>query len=56
MKKAERASSSSRNGGAFDDLAGLEDALPVKAEEEHVDELGRWSVRETIERARSTGK
>jgi len=56
VKKAERTSSSSRNGGAFDDFAGLEDALPVKAEEEHVDELGRWSVRETIERARSTGK
>ncbi|KIM80462.1 hypothetical protein PILCRDRAFT_822568 [Piloderma croceum F 1598] len=52
VKKTERASSSSRNGGAFD---GLEDALPVKTEEEHVDELGRWSVRETIERARSTG-
>jgi hypothetical protein len=55
-KKAERASSSSRNGQPFDDLAGLEDALPTKTEEEHVDELGRWSVRETIERARSTGE
>src|SRR5882762_9960460 len=28
-KKAERASSSSRNGQPFDDLAGLEDALPT---------------------------
>ena len=56
VKKAERASSSSRNGGAFDDVASLEDAPPTKAEEEHVDELGRWSVKETIERARSTGE
>jgi hypothetical protein len=55
-KKAERASSSSRNGDAFGDLGSLEDALPTKKEEEdHVDELGRWSVKETIERARSTG-
>jgi hypothetical protein len=55
-KKAERASSSSRNGGALNDVAGLEDAHPTKEEEEPVDELGRWSVKETIERARSTGE
>ena len=55
VKKTERASSSSRNGGTSDDLTALDDALPTKKEED-VDELGRWSVRETIERARSTGE
>lgn len=41
------------------DFAGLEDADPTaakrNAEEDNVD-LGRWSVKETIERARSTGR
>ena len=55
VKKTERASSSCRNGGTSDDLTALDDALPTKKEED-VDELGRWSVRETIERARSTGE
>lgn len=52
-KKAEVKAGSSK---AFDDLGGLEDAIPTKkAEEDIVDELGRLSVLETIERARSTG-
>jgi len=40
----------------IDDLTALDDTLPTKKEEEHVDELGRWSVKETIERARNTGE
>ncbi|CAL1717370.1 unnamed protein product [Somion occarium] len=35
------------------DLEGLEDALPVSPQEDMFD-LGRWSVKETIERARSS--
>lgn len=43
--------------GAFD-LGGLEDALPEPAKKNNDDEvdLGRWSVKETIERARSSGE
>ena len=44
----------SNNGG--NDFISLDDSSPLtttKQEEEDV--LGRWSVRETIERARSTG-
>lgn len=53
-KKAEVKTSSSK---AFDDLGNLEDVIPPqKAEEDAVDELGRLSVIETIERGRSTGK
>lgn len=43
--------------GGLDDFSGFEDALPTsgkKQGDEEVD-LGRWSVKETIERARSTG-
>lgn len=38
-----------------DDFQGLEDASPIKEKEDIID-LGRWSVKETIERARSTGE
>ncbi|KAH8092621.1 L domain-like protein [Cristinia sonorae] len=43
-----------QNGGASDDFQGLEDASPMKEKEDMFD-LGRWSVKETIERARSSG-
>ncbi|KAG6332765.1 hypothetical protein ID866_6321 [Astraeus odoratus] len=49
----------SSSGGSFDTFEGLEDAIPgrhvAKKEEDDTLELGRWSVKETIERARSTG-
>lgn len=39
---------------------GLEDVNPLivgnKHEQAHLDDFGRWSIRETIERARSTGE
>lgn len=45
------------NGGGLDDLGLMEDALPPHAQPaEDVIDLGRWSVKETIERARSTGE
>ena len=45
------------NGSGLDDFATLEDALPTTAkQEEEEDLLGRLSVRDTIEQARSTGK
>lgn len=54
-KKAAASKAAPRSTG-LDNFEGLEDALPdVKQEEENVD-LGRWSVKETIERARSTGE
>ena len=39
------------------EFAGLEDASPqtYKAPEPDVVDLGRWSIKETIERARSSG-
>ncbi|KAG1722218.1 uncharacterized protein EDB91DRAFT_1175022 [Suillus paluster] len=42
---------------SFGDFENLEDADPIaaKKKEEEAPELGRWSVKETIERARSTG-
>lgn len=44
---------------ALDDLTVLEDgassAVPSKPQEEYAEDLGRWSLREAIERARSTG-
>jgi hypothetical protein len=45
------------NSTGFGDFENLEDADPVavKKNEEEAPELGRWSVKETIERARSTG-
>ena len=54
-KKAAASKAAPKSTG-LDTFEGLEDALPdVKQEEENVD-LGRWSVKETIERARSTGE
>lgn len=47
-------------GSGFSDFSGLEDALPTtlkkNAEDVSVTDLGRWSVKETIERGRSTGE
>ncbi|THG99022.1 hypothetical protein EW026_g3266 [Hermanssonia centrifuga] len=37
------------------DFEGLEEAAPTKESSEDAIDLGRWSVKETIERARSTG-
>ncbi|KDR71032.1 hypothetical protein GALMADRAFT_229699 [Galerina marginata CBS 339.88] len=42
-------------GGGLDNLEGLEDALPENKPEEEEDLLGRLSVRDSIEQARSTG-
>ncbi|KAG2118497.1 hypothetical protein BD769DRAFT_1482081 [Suillus cothurnatus] len=65
LKRAEArkaiSTSSSRvglgNSTGFGDFENLEDADPVavKKNDEEAPELGRWSVKETIERARSTG-
>lgn len=44
-----------QNNGINEDFQGLEDASPIKEVEDIVD-LGRWSVKETIERARSSGE
>lgn len=44
-----------QNGAIADESQGLEDSSPVKEKEDILD-LGRWSVKETIERARSTGE
>jgi len=61
-KKTASASSSRAPLGSstgFDDFENLEDADPMAAkmnEKEETPELGRWSVKETIERARSTGE
>ncbi|KAI0090951.1 hypothetical protein BDY19DRAFT_991554 [Irpex rosettiformis] len=55
-KKAAAAAAS--KGTGFDSFEGLEDALPDASKEEEEEgavDLGRWSVKETIERARSTG-
>ncbi|KAI0691314.1 hypothetical protein BC835DRAFT_1509395 [Cytidiella melzeri] len=60
LKRAEAKKAMSKSlgsGAGFDDFSSLVDALPAalgKPEEDAVD-LGRWSVKETIERARSTG-
>lgn len=54
-KKAQ--SATSRNDG-LDDFTTLEDALPTVGKKQNEDEvdLGRWSVKETIERARNSGR
>jgi hypothetical protein len=49
VKKAQNASSG--HGGS----SGLEDMLPTSAHAADEDDLGRLSMRETIERARSSG-
>lgn len=54
-KKAE-AANSSKLGQDLGEFEGLEEASPIKQEEESLDVLGRMSIREAIERARSTGK
>lgn len=53
-KKSQKLGASS----GLDSLAGLEDALPsdMNKPEEEEDLLGRLSVRDTVEQARSTGK
>ncbi|KAG2131383.1 hypothetical protein DEU56DRAFT_814250 [Suillus clintonianus] len=65
LKRAEArkaaSTSSSRagfgNSASFGDFENLEGADPIisKKNEDETPELGRWSVKETIERARSTG-
>ncbi|KAF9810016.1 hypothetical protein IEO21_07171 [Rhodonia placenta] len=53
-KKAQTPADNTHSG--LDDFSGFEDALPISGKtqgDEEVD-LGRWSVKETIERARST--
>ncbi|KAF9223639.1 hypothetical protein BS17DRAFT_109708 [Gyrodon lividus] len=62
LKRAEAKKAVARpnvsGGRGFDNFDTLEDAIPgvspTKEEDENLD-LGRWSVKETIERARSTG-
>ena len=59
LKRAEakKANLNKPAGGHPDDFTGLEDADPNRVnEEESVDELGRLSLKDTIERARSTGE
>ena len=60
LKRAEakkvEAANSSKAGRDLGDFEGLEDASPIKQEEDALDALGRMSIREAIERARSTGK
>jgi hypothetical protein len=60
-KKAASAPSSGAsfgNSAGFGDFENLKDANPVAARrnEEETLEMGRWSVKETIERARSIGE
>ena len=60
LKRAEAKKSGSKgaSGSGLDSFGGLEDALlseTKKNEEDDIVELGRWSVKETIERGRSTG-
>ncbi|EKM58687.1 uncharacterized protein PHACADRAFT_159776 [Phanerochaete carnosa HHB-10118-sp] len=54
-KKAQAKSAPPTNG--FDDFEGLEDATSTRdpSPDENAIDLGRWSVKETIERARTTG-
>ncbi|KAF8185179.1 leucine-rich repeat-containing protein 40 [Pholiota molesta] len=56
LKRAEAKKATGKSsGGGLDDLSTLEDALSTTADKEDDDLLGRLSVRETIEQARSTG-
>ncbi|KAH7920418.1 L domain-like protein [Leucogyrophana mollusca] len=63
LKRAEAKKATSKgtfdggSGSSFDTFENLEDALPTSLKKDPDDglELGRWSVKETIERARSTG-
>ncbi|THU97663.1 outer arm dynein light chain 1 [Dendrothele bispora CBS 962.96] len=55
-KKAMTARSGGGDGGGLNDMSSLEDAIPgTPPPPPEEDILGRWSVRETIERARSSG-
>lgn len=61
LKRAEAKKSQNKatgGGGGLDSLSGLEDALPPHAipPQETEDLLGRATLRETIEKARSTGE
>jgi hypothetical protein len=56
-KKAASTSKGIIGGSSLDELDGLEDALPpLEKPQEDIVDLGRWSVKETIERARSSGE
>ncbi|KAF8072052.1 hypothetical protein FPV67DRAFT_916442 [Lyophyllum atratum] len=57
LRRAEAKKAQSKlSSGAQNDSISLEDASPVPAsKQEEEDILGRWSIRETIERARSSG-
>ncbi len=58
LKRAEAKKAQMRTGStALDSNTSNEDTLPeVRKEDEESLDLGRWSVRETIERAKSTGE
>ena len=60
LKRAEakKATGKGISSGALEDLSGLEEALPTNShgQDDSVVDLGRWSVKETIERARTTGE
>lgn len=55
--EAKKAAKSSSQNDSFDDFSSLEDAIPTIGPRVEVEEdaLGRWSVRETIERGRNSG-
>lgn len=59
LKRAEAKKAQSKpSGGGLDNLVSLEDTLPMattKKDDDDLLELGRFSVRESIERGRSTG-
>ena len=58
LKRAEAKKVSAKStptNGSFTDLGVLEEALPEGNVGVDIVDLGRWSVKETIERARSTG-
>ena len=58
LKRAEAKKTSAKSTpteGTFPDLGGLEDAIPDADKGTDTVDLGRWSVKETIERARTTG-
>ncbi|KAJ3508185.1 hypothetical protein NLJ89_g5892 [Agrocybe chaxingu] len=56
LKRAEAKKAQEKAGsGGLDNLGSLEDALPDAPKQEEDDLLGRLTVRDTIERARSTG-
>jgi hypothetical protein len=60
LKRAEAKRSALKGaGGGLESLEDLRDVSPVACKQNKEDDavdLGRWSVRQTIERARSTGK